>query len=114
MHILLSDAVGPNEGGEPPHVSFEHAFVHRKLQLLVSQDDGILVFINNRFVIVDVVCIEMLMLLQQRAFDGFLESLVVVDLEIVAGTFRVCFIGGLVVNVLYLFVFVGFVVVFPP
>lgn len=111
MHILLNDAVCPNEGGESTHVSFEHALVHRKLQFLVGQDNRILVFINA-CVVVDVVCIEMLMLLQQRAFDGFLESLIY--LEIVAGTFRVGFVRGFVINVPYLFIFVRLaVVVFP-
>ena len=115
VHILLRDAVGPDERGEPTHVCLEHALVHGELQLLFSEDDGVLVVViehgaHGRRVAVDVVRIELLLLLQRGGLRGLLER--PVGLEQVAGAVGDGLVGGLVVRVpAPLLVLVGLVVV---
>lgn len=77
--------MGPDERGQPAHVSFEHTLMDRKLQVVARQYDRVLVVVVDMdgAVAVDVVCV---LLLQHRRFDRFLESLV--GLEMVPGAVR--------------------------
>lgn len=106
MDIFLGDAMGPDEGGQPAHIPLEHALVDGEVEDVTRQNDRILVVVaddgvNRRGVAIDIVGVQLLLLLQRRRF---LESLV--GLELVNGA-----VGGFVVRVQYLVVFVCFVVV---
>ena len=45
MYIFLRDAVGPDERGEPPHITFEHTLMNGEVQVLSAQDYWVLVVI---------------------------------------------------------------------
>lgn len=102
MHVLLRDAVGPDEGRESSHVPPEDALMHRERRGVTRQNDRVLVVVadrrvERRRVAVHVVRIELL--LQRREF---VEGIVAVG----DGPVR-----GVVVGVRDLVVFVRFVVV---
>lgn len=64
MHILLGDAVGPDEGGEPAHVPLEHALMDGEVEDAARQNDGVLVAIdvNRCGVAIDIVGVQLLLL----------------------------------------------------
>lgn len=109
MHVLLRDAVAPDERGESTHVSPEDALMNRELRGVTRQNDRVLVIVTDhsverRRVAVHVVRIELLLLLQRRKF----VKDIVGPQSVAVGNSPV---RGLVVGVHDLVIFVRFVVV---
>lgn len=109
MNIFLGDAVGPDERGKPPHVSFEYTLMNRKLQVITCQDYWVFVAVlhDDWCVSIDVVCVELL--LQGWRFDRFMES--PVGYKVIPRSVRDRPVGGLFVSVQYRLIFVCFFVI---
>lgn len=116
MHIFLRDAMGPDKRGEPTHISLEHALMNRELQVITRQNYWVLVIITNNsanwcWISVNVVCIELLLLLQYRRFLKSLAGSQMVTSTVWNTTIWDSTVWGLIVGVHYLVIFVWFVVV---